>query len=324
MTAVEQGRLESSLSKVFSTLGHQLAVPVPGVPVDAGREPRVSAFFARQCPLLRLVTGLCEGADSLAGQVLEAVNISPDVGAACGPDTRCLETELAAVLPFDVETYRRSRPAAFQAEFDRQLARCEWVLALDGSYEKPDPPTPLADHRRARAYRAQSAFLLRHSDVLIAAANPDDGGKAGGTLETVQEALAFELPVIFIHTGRAEDNVYLIGPEDDLHSVLADPAPATAAWQITLRNWVTQLTADPDRGLASAAMRHDDAWKHGKTLLEEFFDDAASPRGIPANGWSAFASGPGRRLKAASAPAPVRKAIRRWPPSATFAAEPRT
>ncbi len=39
----------------------------------------------------------------------------------------------------------------------------------------------------------QSAFLLRQSDILIAAANPDEPGKAGCTLETVREALAFDL-----------------------------------------------------------------------------------------------------------------------------------
>jgi len=288
----EETRLGSSLGEVLRTLGHRLAALTPGVPVDAGKEPRVSAFFAQECPLLRLVTGLCEGADALAAQLLETVNVSPDPDANCGPETRCLETELAAVLPFDVETYRRSRPPSFQAEYDRQLARCAWVLVLDGLYDKPDdatlatlpepeperaPRKTLADNRCARAYRAQSAFLLRHSDVLIAAANPDDGGKAGGTLETVSAALAFELPVVFIHTGKDGDNVYLIGPDDDLHSVLAEPALVTVVWQNRLRDWVTKLTADPDSGLAPAEQGADDARQHGERLLEEFFDNADNP-----------------------------------------------
>ena len=278
------------MGAVLRILGHRLAALTPGVPVDTGKEPRVSAFFSKQCPLLRLITGLCEGADAVAGQVLETVSISPDVGSSCGPDTRCLETELAAVVPFDLETYRRSRPAGFQAEFDRQLVRTAWVLALDGIYDKPDqaaldalpekarkPRSALADNRRARAYRAQSALLLRHSDLLIAAADPDDRGKAGGTLETVREALAFELPVIFIHTGKAGDNVYLIGPEDDLHSVLAAPPPGVAVWQAALQTWVTQLTADPDNGLDPAEPGHGSARHQGEMLLEEYFDHAASP-----------------------------------------------
>jgi hypothetical protein len=213
--AAERARLEKVLPEVLHTLGHRLAAIAPGVPVEAGREPKVSAFFQKKAPLLRLVTGLCEGADAVAAQVLERVSIRPDAGSACGPDTPCLETELGAVLPFDVETYRRSRPETFRAEFDRQIARCEWVLALDAHYDKPTEAelaaiadtdarqqrSKLADLRRARGYRAQSAFLLRQSDLLIAAADPTAPGKAGGTLETVREAQVFELPVVFIHTG---------------------------------------------------------------------------------------------------------------------------
>lgn len=286
LSADEVTRLNSALGEVLLTLGHRLAALAPGVPVDKGKEPRISAFFSKQCPLLRLVTGLCEGADALAAQVLETVNIRPDANAVCGPDTRCLETELAAVLPFDAVTYRGSRPASFQAGFDRQLARCAWVLALDGLYDKPDdatlaalpepdrkPRKELADNRRARAYRAQSAFLLRHSDVLIAAANPKDKGKAGGTLETVRAALAFGLPVIFIHTGKDGDNIYLIGPDDDLHSVLAESAPTASEREPRLRDWVTQLSADPDSGLAPA----DDARKQGEKMLKEFFDHTNNP-----------------------------------------------
>jgi hypothetical protein len=77
----ECSRLESSLRLVFSTLGHRLAALAPGVPIGAGTKPQVAKFFAPQCPLLRLVTGLCEGADALAAQVFEQVSIAPDLGA---------------------------------------------------------------------------------------------------------------------------------------------------------------------------------------------------------------------------------------------------
>jgi len=271
----ERRRLEKVLPDVLETMGRRLAEIVPGVPVTTGKEPPVAAFFEKRCPLLRLITGLCEGADALSARMLERVAIAPDPGSACGPDTRCLETELAAVLPFDVESYRCSRPEVFQAEFDRQLARCEWVLALDGRYEKPDPPTPLEETRRSRAYRAQGAFLLRQSDVLVAAANPDAEIRAGGTLETVREALAFELPVVFIHTGTGA--VHLVGPDDDLPSVLSEPAPEPARWRATLRQWVTQLTADPDSGLNPGEEAHEAPSDHGERLLAEYFDQPSSP-----------------------------------------------
>jgi hypothetical protein len=285
LTDDESSRLATALAAVFEVLGHRLAAIAPGVRVEPGREPRVSAFFQQQAPLLRLVTGLCEGADALAAQVLERVNIAPDAGNICKPGTVCLETELGAVLPFDVETYRRSRPAAFQAEFDRQLARCAWVLALDAHYDKPaeaelaaiaDPGQrrrrgDLADLRRARGYRAQSAFLLRQSDLLIAAADPTAKGKAGGTLETVREALEFDLPVVFIHTGTGA--VHLIEPEDDLHSALA--MPPREDWREKLVQWVNQLTAAPDLGAGDHAP--DEQRPLGESLLAEYFDRADSP-----------------------------------------------
>jgi hypothetical protein len=287
LTSAEATRLETALADVLHALGHRLAAIAPGVPVEAGKEPRVSAFFQAQAPLLRLVTGLCEGADAVAAQVLERVHVPPDAGVACGPGTPCLETELGAVLPFDVETYRRSRPETFRPEFDRQLARCAWVLALDAHYDKPTEAelaaiaeadarqqrSTLADLRRARGYRAQSAFLLRQSDLLIAAADPTAPGKAGGTLETVREAQIFELPVVFIHTGTGA--VHLIEPGDDLHSVLAMPPPP--GWQETLKRWVNQITTDPDRDLAPGELMHDEQRQSGESLLAEYFDRPESP-----------------------------------------------
>jgi hypothetical protein len=302
----EETRLETALGDVLTTLGRKLAVAAPGVPVGTGQEPRIAKFYQRTCPLLQLITGLCEGADAVAARALETVQVDPDPGPGISAQAKCLETELAAVVPFDVETYRRSRPAAFLPEFDRQLGRCAWVLALDGIYEKPDPDTPRAKNRRARGYRAQSAFLLRHSDLLIAAANPDDQGKAGGTLETVRDALAFELPVVFIHTGTGE--VYLVEPEDDLHSVLADRPPDITAREKTLDRWVAHLIADPDtdihvghgepesrKGLLGIPWRlllallkricgdHDqeDARQRGERLLQDYFDNNSIPPRMP-------------------------------------------
>ncbi|MDP1564278.1 MAG: hypothetical protein Q8M16_23110 [Pirellulaceae bacterium] len=317
LVVAERRRLENSLAHVLRTLGHELACIAPNVPVMGSSKPRVAAYFAPQCPLLRLVTGLCEGADARAAHILDQINIRPDANQTCDPKTRCLDTELAAVLPFDVATYRRSRPDWFRAEFDRQLQRCAWVVTLDGIYDKPDTQTlnampaaqrevrdGLARIRRGRAYRAQSAFLLRHSDILIAATNPDNPTKAGGTLETVREALQFQMPVVFIHTGRDDDNVFLIEPDGDLNSVLAhatlpntktnsharDAAgevqpPVEMRWQTELRQWVTQITSDPDSGLLlneeppvpGNQVANGHKANHGEKLMAEFFDKVDTP-----------------------------------------------
>jgi len=160
-------RVDGTLAEVLPRIGRRLAALTPGAPVAAGSEPKIAAFFdARQPPLLRLVTGLCEGADSIAAQVLEHIEIPADRPRA-GP---WLDTELAAVLPFDLARYRDTREAGFRAEFDRQAERCAYIVTLDGRQERPQPDTLLASARRAKAYRAQSRLLLRHADLLIAAA----------------------------------------------------------------------------------------------------------------------------------------------------------
>lgn len=271
----EVERLEGSLGLVLHWIGRRLAAITPGIPVERGSEPRIAAFYRPECPLLRLVTGLCEGADAIAAGVLERVRVHPDPGCTDGEATRCLETELAAVIPFDAETYRWSRPEQYREEYDRLLARCAYVLALDGIYEKPSPDTPTAKNRRARAYRAQSAFLLRHSDLLVAAANPNDPGRAGGTMETVRAALAFELPVVFLHTGSGA--VYPIDPEEDLDSILAGSPPSEAEWKETIERWVRRLTVDPDPIASPGSEELRESEKKSLELLREYFESSDTP-----------------------------------------------
>ncbi|MDN5934685.1 MAG: hypothetical protein L0H75_00725, partial [Nitrosospira sp.] len=195
-------QLKTTLNGILRILGGELTNIAP-YGSDSSNDTSFSEFFSKkEPPLLRLITGLCEGADAIAGEALEEIkeiNKTSDTE----KDFRCFNSELAAVLPFDVVTYRQCRDERFRNEFDRQLAVCSWIQVLDGIYDKPDAAEltnlsseqekknrrDLANLRRARAYRAQGAFLLRHSDILIAAANPDSNkGKAGGTMETIRSA----------------------------------------------------------------------------------------------------------------------------------------
>jgi hypothetical protein len=267
--------LRTALHDVLGTIGKQLSELVRGHERDSQRKDRVAKFYSKTCPVLRVVTGLCQGADDLAAEVLAQVQLAPEQ-CTLGNETCCLNTELAAVLPFDVETYRASRPADYRPTFDRRLEQCSYIIPLDGIYEKPDPPTALADLRRGKAYRNQSAVLLRQSDLLIAAADPSQKGKAGGTLETVREALHFDLPVVFIHTGTGK--IYLIEPEQDWYSVLA----AEPNWSPgELGKWVREITAELEPEIeAPVADDHSHATGHKKDhelLLEEYFFDSQMP-----------------------------------------------
>ena len=129
--------LTTVLVSVFETIARQLVEIATGQPGRPGKPPRISRFYSQEAPLLRLITGLAEGADAFALGALDLV--------AAGPaPVSGFAAELAAVLPFDVAAYRRSRNEAFRPEFDRQAARCAYILTLDGIYDKPHPDTKLA------------------------------------------------------------------------------------------------------------------------------------------------------------------------------------
>jgi hypothetical protein len=228
--------------------------------------PAIARFYRQEIPVLRLVAGLCEGADETAFRTLEAL-VQPH-----------LEKDFAAVIPCAPDSYRASREKSFFPEFDRQAALCSYIVVADGHQDplREDDPgatesaVALATRRRRRGYRLQSALLLRQSDILVAVVDPEEEGKPGGTLETVRSALAFELPVVLIHPR--DGRILLIEPGDDLLTVLGrDAEEYNPPWNTTLETWVTQIVADPER--SEDVLGHEAA-SHGVKLLEEFFGES--------------------------------------------------
>jgi hypothetical protein len=245
---------------------------------------------------LRLVTGLCEGADTVAARVLDGLDLVPEAAPEAAPRATGtgsatsgtgIETELAGVLPFDLPAYRASRPDRFRADFDRQAERCAYLLIADGHYDKPDPDTALAQRRRGRGYRAQSALLLRQADILVAAADPDAGIKAGGTLETVQAAMTSGLPVVFIDTRSGA--VRIIEPGADIHAALDAPLPGeddgrpdpgtgrVPDLQTRLADLVSWVLSDPQLAPPWAAPGPAATEPPGLHLLREYFEAIAVP-----------------------------------------------
>lgn len=288
--ATSREAVAQRLDEVWQCIAARLLqlVPLQPDPARAAEAqpgaPRISAFYAAEPPLLRLVTGLCEGADALAMQRFQ--HLQP---------TAPLQRQLAAVLPTQVAAYRALRKDDFRATFDQLLAACEYVLTLDGILEKPSFPEPHTDtqkqrldqakRRRGRAYRAQAAVLLRQADVLVAVPDLDKEGGAGGTLETVQQALNFGLPVVLIDSR--DGALRLLAPGQVLGQVLDEPpAGKMEDWQHRLHNWVTSIVADPQTEQHRAAEaegdaeaeEEDDAAAFGDKLLREYFDDEAPLR----------------------------------------------
>jgi hypothetical protein len=249
--------IRSELFAVFNLMAKTLSEIASAQP-QANRPPPISAFYSRNTPIIRLIAGLCEGCDSLSFRAMEAV--------------RLVQTDFAAVIPFDLETYRQSRPAPFRREFDRQAEMCSYILPLDGIYDRPAPDTPESKNRRGRGYRAQSALLLRQADILVAAADPSSKGSAGGTMETVRAALEFNLPVIFYHIGA--ERFSIIEPGDDPATALAELQSGDADWESKVRAWVRTIVADPDE--TPAAVSNSEAERErlfGVELLTNFFGE---------------------------------------------------
>lgn len=123
---------------------------------------------------LRVVSPLAEGADRLVAE--EALK---------------LNFELQCPLPFRREEYEKDFQTPESRErFQALLARASAVQELDGSRAA-----------RAAAYEAVGRAVLRQCDVLIAVWDGQPPRSRGGTGQIVEEALALEIPVLWIGPG---------------------------------------------------------------------------------------------------------------------------
>src|SRR4051812_1558272 len=63
-------RLADELKRIFQIVAKRLTEIAPGTRVGGEPLPRFARFYSEELPLIRLVTGLAEGADALADQAL--------------------------------------------------------------------------------------------------------------------------------------------------------------------------------------------------------------------------------------------------------------
>lgn len=263
--ASAESDLSASLTRIFSvTLKHLRDI---GSDARSGILPRtrVTHYFSPEPACLRLVTGLAEGVDVLGVHSLNAATKDTAL-------TGHVESDLVAVLPFDTDTYRTSRVPAFRNEFDRLLAICSYVVTVDGCFDSPHPDTPLAELRRARAYRGQARILLRQSDILIAVLTDGESGKPGGTIETVRAAVTLRIPVVVVRIKGTEVRIDFIEPGNEFEWSAAPPAADTRQWEIFLSRWVDRLVAAPDTDAEGAG-----PIPELQMLEEYFFDDRRPP-----------------------------------------------
>jgi hypothetical protein len=213
-----------------------------------------SGAYSGDAPLLRMVSGLAEGSDALGTRVFERT---------CSRMTSSfgIRHETAAILPFDIASYRTSRGESFRADFDELLSRCAYALTITGEWARgADDRTARA--RESKAHRAQSQLLLRQVDIVLAIADPMAEAKAGGTIETVREALAGGLTVLFIDALHGA--IRHLRHADELVSVDLATSKATSVDRPLIGQAIRSIIGPPGRESKSAADR-------GSLLLDEYF-----------------------------------------------------
>jgi hypothetical protein len=168
-------------------------------------------FYARDFPQVRLVSGLAEGADQLAIEVLQERH-ARIADTSLGRDRRS-EWSIDAILPFPRASYAEDFKSPvidtdMVAKFDAMFRAATTVVEL------PDDPriakqelTRASDekeYRRVRqiGYARAGSFLLRQIDILIAIWDGGHEEGPGGTAELVRNAIAVGIPVIWISTDE--------------------------------------------------------------------------------------------------------------------------
>ena len=179
--------LERRLREIFSDLARSL-----GAIRASDRTPHLADRFDMSADArLTLVTGLADGADQVAANAFLA-------GAALHPTVRHV---LGAILPCNRDDFVANSAVSDTRTFAAQYDAAAFVIELDGEMPpRPEAGVEATDIRQAReyAFKAQSTFLLRHADVLIAVDAPQSGGRTGGTQDTIRSARERAIPVILV------------------------------------------------------------------------------------------------------------------------------
>jgi hypothetical protein len=257
ISKVETESIESALVKIYTLIVERL------IEINSTNSTySITKFYAKSNPQIRLITGLAEGSDELGSNLFDEVIKDRKL-------KQKISGEHVAVIPFEFSTYRNSRPESFQQRFDKLAKKCSYIINLDGIYDKPTPDTVLAKNRRNKAYRAQSTQLLRQSDLIIAIANPEDNVKAGGTLETIQSALKFNLPVIFINSQTG--NIEIIEPHEDLLTKLNSNLIDSQNLKGRIKKLINFLVLGSTQTLLNESLEEESLGVYGEELLHEFF-----------------------------------------------------
>ena len=158
-----------------------------------------SGVFSSDKPEVQLLIGGAKGADRIIAGVAQGDSVP-------GVDWKLVRVEPKS--PLDVpweEGIGVGKPSPRRTKVIEKLSSDEEIDRTEAT------ALTTSIRKRAYAYRAQSEALRHHSDLLLAVWDPDAGGKAGGTVESVESALRERIPVIAVLVrGGAEARIVLL------------------------------------------------------------------------------------------------------------------
>ncbi len=266
------------LTKVLGDVLSEFDGIVAGIGAGTNSRYELAAQYSSTKPVLRLVSGLADGADLLAADLHRKLPLHH------------VTHELGAVLAFDRNTYRDKSAVENKKLFNDLIGKCAWVHELDG-HHAADPTDPHAESLsakscRARAYRAQSNILLRQCDVLIAISDPNEPGRAGGTRETLASAVELRVPVL--HISLVDASVRMVKSHAEF-----DDLPfrtSVGEWRAALNKTIVEILAAPYRmhpGKGAATGNAGALTAEERKLFVEFFAPAVPKDGVLNRLWRA-------------------------------------
>ena len=274
----EAARIRAALGAVFDSLAVFLA--------QSRRDHQT--VLADRIPLLRLVSGMAEGADQIAASVAIERFARESTEA-----QRTVETRLAAILPFPRKEYEKdfeqdpNKPkgerertpeqfASVVAAFERMLAdpATESVFEID---DETILNTSNPDDRNI-AYANLRDVLLEHTDLLVAVSDDVDGG-AGGTVDVIRIAVREGIPVVKISTKASAIIIMRPATPDE-----ADQTPKDGEELVPGAALPPRFAAMLDLLLAPPKMPPPEATDHlppdrnsARRRIEQFFDERFKP-----------------------------------------------
>ena len=219
--------LRAMLDRVLATV--MVAVRETGQAYAALSDPGASANATGPVTQFVIVSSVAEGSDRLVAEAGLAKGFT-------------LET----VLPFKRDEYARDFESdASKAQYQQMLGRASAVFELDGA---PDA--------RARAYEAAGLVMLANIDLLVAIWDGEEAAGIGGTAQIVGNAIAGNVPVIWIMPKSPGDMRLSWPASGEIPPATARPEerfrPAT---QAELAKIVAEIVAPPKQREALHSLR---------------------------------------------------------------------